>query len=247
MGGNFIDLTGKIFGRLTALYENGKDKYGNRLWHCRCNCNNQTEIDVRYSSLINDKTHSCGCIKKEFMRKQGKAKKKYNPCEICGDYVTMYTLKGEPFYVDIEDYDKVKDLCWRKDDNGYLIARLGTGSIRIHTIIMNTPDGTEIDHIHGETTRNDNRKSNLRIGTHQKNIFNCQISKNNTSGVTGVYYRNDLKKWAAQIHCGVYEDTGKPKCYYLGTFDNKEDAIAARKAAEEKYFGEWSYDNSQNL
>ena len=32
----------------------------------------------------------------------------------------------------------------------------------------------------------------------------------------------------------------------LGAFDNKDDAIKARKEAEKKYFGEWSYDNSQN-
>ena len=31
----------------------------------------------------------------------------------------------------------------------------------------------------------------------------------------------------------------------LGRFKNKEDAIKARKEAEEKYFGEHSYDNSQ--
>ena len=30
----------------------------------------------------------------------------------------------------------------------------------------------------------------------------------------------------------------------LGTFDSFEDAVAARKAAEEKYFGDYSYDNS---
>lgn len=32
---------------------------------------------------------------------------------------------------------------------------------------------------------------------------------------------------------------------YLGGFINKDDAIKARKEAEEKYFGEYSYDNSQ--
>lgn len=32
--------------------------------------------------------------------------------------------------------------------------------------------------------------------------------------------------------------------HYLGYFKNFDDAVAARKAAEEKYFGEYSYDNS---
>lgn len=34
---------------------------------------------------------------------------------------------------------------------------------------------------------------------------------------------------------------------YLGSFILKEDAVKARKDAEEKYFGSWSYSNSQKL
>lgn len=38
--------------------------------------------------------------------------------------------------------------------------------------------------------------------------------------------------------------TKNNKKFSLGYYDNLEDAIAARKEAEEKYFGEYSYDNS---
>ena len=34
------------------------------------------------------------------------------------------------------------------------------------------------------------------------------------------------------------------KSFFLGAFDTFEEAVAARKAAEEKYFGDYSYDNS---
>lgn len=34
---------------------------------------------------------------------------------------------------------------------------------------------------------------------------------------------------------------------YLGRFENFDDAVNARKEAENKYFGEYSYDNSQKL
>ena len=34
------------------------------------------------------------------------------------------------------------------------------------------------------------------------------------------------------------------KRMHLGDFDEFEDAVDARKQAEEKYFGEFSYDNS---
>ena len=36
------------------------------------------------------------------------------------------------------------------------------------------------------------------------------------------------------------------KQIHLGLFDKFEDAVKARKEAEDKYFGEWSYDNSKD-
>lgn len=52
---------------------------------------------------------------------------------------------------------------------------------------------------------------------------------NNTSGITGVWWDSSRKKWSAEIML-------RGKKYYLGRFGSKEDATAARKAAEEKYF-----------
>lgn len=52
------------------------------------------------------------------------------------------------------------------------------------------------------------------------------ISKNK-SGVTGVSWCHEKCKWVAQIGF-------KGKVYYLGRYENKEDAIKARKDAEEK-------------
>ena len=49
------------------------------------------------------------------------------------------------------------------------------------------------------------------------------VRTNNTSGTPGVYKKRD--KWIARI-------TYKKKNYYLGYFTEKEDAVAARKAAE---------------
>lgn len=62
MGGwNFIDRTGMQFGRLTILYYKG-----NKLWHCKCDCGN--ECDINSDNLpINGKrrtTTSCGCNKR---------------------------------------------------------------------------------------------------------------------------------------------------------------------------------------
>lgn len=61
---NKKDITGKRYGRLTALYPTEKRDYkGSVIWHCRCDCGN--EIDVSHDSLNYGHYSSCGCRKKE--------------------------------------------------------------------------------------------------------------------------------------------------------------------------------------
>jgi len=47
------------FGMLTVEEYGGYDKYGNLLWHCRCECGKVKLI--RGDNLIGNKTISCGC------------------------------------------------------------------------------------------------------------------------------------------------------------------------------------------
>lgn len=58
----------------------------------------------------------------------------------------------------------------------------------------------------------------------------------NTSGYNGVYRNRKSGRWTAQI-------TFKGKTYYLGSFDDIEDAVKARRRGEEMYedFLEWYY------
>jgi len=62
-------------------------------------------------------------------------------------------------------------------------------------------------------------------------------SSSGSSGVIGVYQERKKGKWVAQI-------TFKGKKYHLGTYENKEDAVRARKCGEEMHdqFLEWYYD-----
>ncbi len=63
-GRKMIDVTGRIFGRLTALYPTKKrDCKGSILWHCRCSCGNEKDISVE--ALITGNYVSCGCRKRE--------------------------------------------------------------------------------------------------------------------------------------------------------------------------------------
>jgi hypothetical protein len=62
---NFVDLTGKRFGRLTviALIEKASRKGKRTEYQCRCDCGNIKSITG--SSLTTGNTKSCGCMKKE--------------------------------------------------------------------------------------------------------------------------------------------------------------------------------------
>ncbi len=59
-----------------------------------------------------------------------------------------------------------------------------------------------------------------------------KLNRNNTSGVSGVHFDMRRGLWVAQIMF-------QRKAYLLGRFKCKRDAIKARKAGEEKYFGQY--------
>ena len=86
----------------------------------------------------------------------------------------------------------------------------------------------QIDHIN--RNRTDNRISNLRDVSHKQNHQNKSKPSNNTSGHPGVYWHRWASKWLAQIK-------HNQKMIHLGCYDTIEEAIAARKAGELKYWG----------
>ena len=83
-----------------------------------------------------------------------------------------------------------------------------------------------VDHVNGNT--GDNRIENLRDVSPSVNGRNAAMWSNNTSGVCGVGWSKASKKWRAQIRV-------RNKDYHLGAFENFDDAVAARKAAEVEY------------
>ena len=86
--------------------------------------------------------------------------------------------------------------------------------------------GGDIDHINGNGL--DNRIRNLRVVSRSDNIRNCRLSKNNKSGVNGVFWCRQNNKWRAVIKY-------KRKNYYLGFFTDICDAKKARKKAERDF------------
>lgn len=67
-----------------------------------------------------------------------------------------------------------------------------------------------------------------RVSGTRKSSLKAKLHKNNKSGHKGVTWVESRKKWRAYIG---YQG----KQIFIGNFDKKEDAIKARKLAEEKY------------
>lgn len=216
--GQFIDLTNKRFGELKVVKRVSNDKNNKVQWLCECSCGN--EKIIRGEDLRNKKQVTCG---------------KCNIYDLSSSYGICTVSNGKQFIFDKDDYDLIKEHCWRISPKGYVQSGK---QVKLHRLIMDCPDGLVVDHISNDKT--DNRRSNLRICKQNENCRNHSLNSNNTSGVTGVNWHKVSNKWIARIKVN-YETI------YIGTFDNFEDAVRARKEAEEKYFGEYSYDNSKKL
>lgn len=236
------DLTGMRFGRLTVTEKMDDyidDKTGKHIekWKCSCDCGG--EKITRRINLLKGATKSCGCLKTEHNIEMGKGNairnKKYNQYNLSREYGIGYTLKGEEFYFDVEDYEKIKDYCWHINKKGYVISSTKDGkTLQMHSLIMGTKGREKIvDHIITEN-KNDNRKRNLRIISQTDNCKNRKKNKNNTSGIRGVYWHKHNKKWVACISI-------KRKNIILGSSINIEEAAKLREEAEIKYYGEYRY------
>ena len=228
--GKLIDITGKQFNflKVIGLDEDRNIKEKERIerkeitaapiyWLCQCECGNV--ISTCYQSLKNGYTKSCGCKMKELLRRP-------NTYDLTGEYGIGYLkITNEPFYFDLEDYDKIKENSWYNNKKGYAATDINNKMIRLHTLIT----GYKMcDHIN--RNKLDNRKKNLRETTPLKNSWNKNIHSNNTSGFMGVSYRKDKKLWCATL---VYNH----KKINLGASKNKEIAIKKRLQGELKYYG----------
>ena len=229
------DLVGKIFGLLSV-----KEFYGlidhKRYWLCDCECGKK-DVLAYTKQLKNGTKKSCGCLKKRSGYILGKSNKKSNTYDLSGEYGIGYDINGNEFYFDKEDYNKIKKYCWYVNTDGYVICN--SEQIFMHNIVMDIDNNSfSVDHIHHKT--NDNRKTELRKVTHSNNCMNRYFNQDTKSGVTGVTWCENISKWRVRVGINNNRIT-------LGYFSDINDAIKARKDAEEKYFGEYSYDNSMNM
>lgn len=127
--------------------------------------------------------------------------------------------------IDIEDIDLCKKYKWHIKNSlhtQYAITTISKNTkIFLHRLVLKYDGILDIDHINHDGL--DNRKRNLRICSHSKNLTN-QYNYNN-----GIYKTNSNKYRAS-----ICKDN---KTIYIGTYDTEDEAIYHRKIEEKKLFG----------
>jgi hypothetical protein len=106
----------------------------------------------------------------------------------------------------------------------------------MHDFIGRPANGLEMDHKNRDTL--DNRRSNLREGTHKQNVANSGPRNTNKCGFKGVYTARG--RWYSTIRVDS-------KSISLGGYGSAKEAAIAYDEAALRYFGEFAYLNFPHL
>lgn len=192
----------------------------------------------------------CGAIKGKYAKCCWGCRRSYRPpMDQPSDpsYRFIPLTQDQYAIVDTTNYDYLIQwkwsARWSKEMKSFYAIRSDrtTGrniTVLMHREILGLKYGDPRDGDHGLHNTLDNRrfvdgKENLRIATRSENLYNQSPHSKNISGYRGVYWFKPMKKWSAMI---IYER----KRVFLGYFKDKEEAYAARRQAEKKYYGRFS-------
>lgn len=111
---------------------------------------------------------------------------------------------------------------------GYVIVFIYNKAYYAHRIIWLWHHGyipeNDIDHVNRD--KSDNRIENLREVSHQCNMRNLKVRKNNSTCVRGITWDKDRKKYKVQINNGKRNQ-------FVGRFNDLNEAVLCRLAAEQ--------------
>lgn len=158
----------------------------------------------------------------------------------------MSKTNGEcTVYFDESDYDLISKYKWAvngRPDHLYVqstkyYGKRKYGAIRceitlMHRLLMGMEKFSGIvDHIDGNGLNN--KRENLRIVTHQQNMCNRKADKMGASGLKGVYWVKNIKKWEARISHNKKQVIG-------GYFLTKKEAAIKYNELATQYHGNYA-------
>jgi hypothetical protein len=169
------DLTGMVVGKLTVLNHTERNKHGQMMWECLCECGNKTIVVS--GSLVNGTTKSCRCIVPNF--KHGGHKK--------SSYNTWKSMVARCTHTQNKDYYKYGAV-------GIKVCSEWLNYLNFEKD-MGEPVGTEtLDRI---DTYGNYTKENCRWASITVQNRNVRLRKTNTTGYIGV--SNVYGKYMAKI------------------------------------------------
>ena len=215
-----IDITGKTFGRLTAI--KFSHRYNNRdhHWEFLCSCG-VTKV-INKNKVVQGRTNSCGCLAKDvaselsFIHGHAKTRRK-SPSRTYDIWSSMIGRVKRPrtiSYVGLTVCDEWKDFTKFLRDMGEV------------------PEGKSIDRI--DNTKG-YCKDNCRYATQQEQCRNTRgcLSRKTSSKYKGVVLLNKTGTWKATIRTGE-------KRLELGVFKTELEAGLAYNEAAKKYHVEFA-------
>lgn len=246
-------------GMLTVFSPTKRVKNNRRFWLCRCDCGSEVEFDAR--SLRLGTVRDCGCVTKARMRSRDLTGQRFG--RLIALEPTEKREKGRivwrcicdcgneafaPVSQLVNGYKKscgclsrppLKDFIGRRF--GRLLVDGYAGKRGMHRWHCRCDCGRET--VVGQTllqsgkTRScgclsvdrlmENRGLCEGTSVRALEYYKINLSPSNTSGYNGVYQNKRTGRWVAQI-------TFKGKTRYLGSFAKKDEAIRARRRAEEE-------------
>ena len=169
------DLTGNVVGKLTVLHPTKRNKHGQMLWECQCECGNNSIVVS--GNLANGGTKSCGCTIPNF--KHGGYKK--------SSYNTWKSMIARCTHTQNKDYPRYGAV-------GVIVCPEWLDYLTFEKD-MGEPVGDEtLDRInpYGNYTKENCRWASVKVQNQ-----NTRVRKNSKSKFTGVIRTGN--KWIAKI------------------------------------------------
>lgn len=209
--GNPKDIAGKRFGRLVAIERLEMSPNAGFFWKCACDCGGVVKVTI--GNLNSGHTSSCGCLQGENLTKHGMSN--------TPTYVSYRKMLSRTRHEEYKEFYGDVSVCDEWD------TYKGGSFENFYRDMGERPEGCTLNRINGAKIYS---KDTCEWASGSLQSYDQKMNKTNSSGRSGVRWREDRQMWEAKI-------TVKKEIKILYYGDSFEAACKARELAELKYYG----------